>query len=186
MVFSISSLLFLILPYCLWNAEARRYNSVISVKNGGSWGKWGKPQFCSKGYARGFSVKVEADQGLWDDTGLNGIRLYCSNREVIQSTTGPKGKWTKVKICPKGNLVSFSLRVESNQKEGDDTAANNIQFTCQDGSVIARHVTKRGHFGHWSHRCRSASICGIQTKVEAPQMKGDDTALNDVKFFCCR
>uniref|UniRef100_A0A803SVR3 Vitelline membrane outer layer 1 homolog n=1 Tax=Anolis carolinensis TaxID=28377 RepID=A0A803SVR3_ANOCA len=179
-------LVFLILSFCLCNTDARKYNSVISVSNGGFWGEWEKPQFCSKGYAKGFSIKVEGNQGKGDDTGLNGIRLHCTNGEVIQSKSGLQGKWSKIKYCPKGNLVSFSLRVEGNQGKGDDTAANNVQFMCRDGSVIAKHQTNRGRFGHWSRRCHSASICGIQTRVEAPQKQVDDTALNDVKFFCCR
>ncbi|KAH3807614.1 hypothetical protein DPMN_135960 [Dreissena polymorpha] len=39
---------------------------------------------------------------------------------------------------------------------------------------------------NWSNTCPEHSgICGITTKIESPQGLGDDTSLNDVKFFCC-
>lgn len=43
-----------------------------------------------------------------------------------------------------------------------------------------------GTWGASSESCPIGSaICGIQVKMESYQGKGDDTALNDLKFFCC-
>ncbi|VDI46185.1 Hypothetical predicted protein, partial [Mytilus galloprovincialis] len=44
-----------------------------------------------------------------------------------------------------------------------------------------------GSYGEWSDACPvNSAICGIKTKIHSNQGEGvDDTALNDVKFFCC-
>ncbi|XP_032075041.1 vitelline membrane outer layer protein 1-like [Thamnophis elegans] len=183
---SASTVLLLTISCCLGNTEVKSHNYILTVPNGGPWGNWGPSEFCQGGYAIGFALKVEPRQGKGDDTALNGIRLYCDKGNPITSTVGPWGKWTIIQLCKSGHhLVSFSLRVEGPQGNGDDTAANDIQFTCSDCQGIVGYGLLWGDFGPWSHRCPSTGICGIQTKVEKEQGGGDDTALNDVRFYCC-
>ncbi|XP_053167406.1 vitelline membrane outer layer protein 1-like [Hemicordylus capensis] len=187
MALPVNILFSLMLPCCLGAKVARNYKTILTVKNGGPYGVWGAIELCPEGYARGFALKVQEHLGVWyDDTALNGIRLYCTNGKVVESKTGPWGKWTEPKYCPKGNLISFTLRVEEPRGlVADDTIASNVQFTCQGGQVLTGNSHAWGVFGPWSDHCRSSSICGLQTKVESNQGTGDNTALNDVRFFCC-
>ncbi|XP_075433777.1 vitelline membrane outer layer protein 1-like [Ascaphus truei] len=163
----------------------------ISVSNGGELGEWGPVEMCPDGsHARGFSLKVEKFQLFGDDTSLSGIQLHCvssnNNGEYsIQSTEGAWGSWTSPVWCPNGNLIAFRLRVSPPQGDGDDTAANNIIFMCSDKTILEGSGQSWGTYGGWSQSCK-IGICGIRTRVEEYQGKGDDTALNDVKFTCCK
>jgi hypothetical protein len=69
-----------------------------------------------------------------------------------------------------------------------------VKFKCRDfGSVYKSFelASPPGHglygqIGDWSESCPPMSaICGIKTRVEQPLPDGDDTALNDVEFYCC-
>ncbi|XP_053167465.1 vitelline membrane outer layer protein 1-like [Hemicordylus capensis] len=187
MGWSVRTVLFLIISCSLWDTEGRDFKSILLVPNGGQHGDWGLAQFCLNGYARGFSLKVEQTQSCWflcDNTALNGIRLHCDDGSIIESAVAPWGTWTTVQYCLKTKMISFALRVQKPQGTSDDTAANNIQFSCGNESILTGHAGERGSFGAWSNRC-SVGICGIQTRVESSQGLGDDTALNDVRFYCC-
>lgn len=95
------------------------------------------------------------------------------------------GAWSEPLWCPRrGFLVAFSLRVEAPETYGDNTAANNVRFRCSDGTELEGPGLTWGDFGEWSKPCPKG-MCGLQTKVEQPRGLWDDTALNDVRFFCC-
>ncbi|NWI34361.1 VMO1 protein, partial [Sula dactylatra] len=172
-----------LLSLCAPSTGACEYTSVFTVPSGGHWGKWGSQQFCCYGHANGFALRVEPSQFGIDDTALNGICLHSQDDSVIESLVGEWGTWTSFQICPGGYLISFSLRTEKSQGGDDDTASNNIQFRCSDATVLVGDGLLWGRFGPWSKSC---NICGLQTKVEPPQGLQDDTALNNVKFFCCK
>ncbi|XP_075433778.1 vitelline membrane outer layer protein 1-like isoform X2 [Ascaphus truei] len=183
---AVSSLL--LLP--LFSVGQGNSKNVISVSNGGKLGEWGPVEMCPVGFrAFGFSIKLEQFQWFGDDTTLNGIQLHCvssnCNEEYnIQSTEGAWGSWTCSQHCLNGNLFAFRLKVSPPQGDGDDTAANSIMFMCSDKTILEANKLSWGKYGRWSQYCE-LGICGISTRVEEYQGKGDDTALNDVKFTCC-
>uniref|UniRef100_A0A9J8CFW0 Vitelline membrane outer layer protein 1-like n=1 Tax=Cyprinus carpio carpio TaxID=630221 RepID=A0A9J8CFW0_CYPCA len=171
----------------------RHYRSELTVPNGGSWGSWGHREMCPAGtYAAGFSLRVEDPVGpREDDTALNGIRLHCvytpslyHHYSSVQSDVGSWGRWTEIRWCPSGFLKAFQLRVEPSQGNDDDTAANNIMFRCSQGTLHG-DGTNWGDWGTWSQTCEGKGICGLKTRIEVPQGRGDDTSLNDVIMYCC-
>ncbi|XP_040271212.1 vitelline membrane outer layer protein 1 homolog [Bufo bufo] len=164
--------------------------TIISVPNGQTLGSWGPMEVCDRGMeVRGFQLKVHRRQGPLDDTALNGIALYCTRPsssevvKIIRSTEGAFGSWGPTFSCNSGYLKNFSLRVEPRIR-GDNTAANNIKFTCSDGSVLEGNGLTWGYYGPWSSTC-SEGMRGIQVRVQERQgFWRDDVALTDVKFLC--
>uniref|UniRef100_A0AAY5ET11 Vitelline membrane outer layer 1 homolog b n=1 Tax=Electrophorus electricus TaxID=8005 RepID=A0AAY5ET11_ELEEL len=92
------------------------------------------------------------------------------------------GKWTDIKWCKSGMLMSLQLHVEPFQGTWDDTAANNIKFKCSGGEELQGSGTA---WGSWSYTCAGKGVCGIETIVEEPRGLADDTALNDAWLYCC-
>ncbi|XP_062993313.1 vitelline membrane outer layer protein 1 homolog [Elgaria multicarinata webbii] len=146
-------------------------------------------------YATGFSLKVESYKGkAEDDTALNGIRLHCthgshsdkSKAHTVESQSGTWGQWAEPIWCPQGSyLTRFSLRVEQ-PRAGlqDGMGATNIRFACSGRETLEGRGLSWGEYGEWSPPC-TKGLRGIQTKQEP--IRGvlvDDTALNDVRFFC--
>lgn len=185
-----------------------RFETVLTVSNGGPWGIWGPAQFCSNGsYAVGYDMKIERKKLLRDNTALNAIKLICETAGgkvtgEVTSTVGHWGSWVGPARCQTHGrrrmyLTSFDLQVEAPKKGifKDNTAANFVKFKCRDycGKEMPVELVKPpghgfwGTWGNWSAECpHFTTICGIQTKVQKPRgFFHDDTALNDVKFFCC-
>ena len=174
------------------------------------WGVWYSAQFCPKNsYATGYALKYEKSNKGFDKTALNAINLLCTSNKDTNSTiltqiasnwnTRKKreeyetcGEWdSEFKKCASGKrLKQFALRVERPQGTGgDDTAANSLRMSCDNmKSDEYLEETNMDAHGQWSEfkRCPSDMfICGMKVQVELPQGAGDDTALNNVNFFCC-
>ncbi|KAL3881967.1 hypothetical protein ACJMK2_028349 [Sinanodonta woodiana] len=178
---------------------------ALIVHNGEWWGTWHRPEFCPKGsFANGYSMKIEWDQNGGDDTSLNSIKLRCifedgSFAGEVASGQGPWGTWHSLHICPSipgelNLLTSFVLKVEPDQGGGDDTGVSAIKFTCRSTSTGSKDIILNnggddgpfGYYGSWSESCHPGSfICGLRTKIENEQGNGDDTALDDIQFYCC-
>ena len=172
------------------NSAYQSISSEINSRNGnwGNWGNWGNAVFCPRGqYVIGFQTKLESRQGGGDDTALNGIRVRCSGQSMISSSEGPWGNWGEWSYCPnEKKVLGFQIKVESRQGGGDDTATNGVNFLCDDNTSIH---SSEGPWGSWSpyFLCNDGYfMCGIQTQVESPIGKGDDTAMNNLRMYCCK
>ncbi|XP_066475674.1 vitelline membrane outer layer protein 1-like [Tiliqua scincoides] len=118
--------------------------------------------------------------GLW----VADARLYTS---ILTVPNGARwGRWGPAHFCSKGHAVGFQIKIEPFVMESDQTGMNAIALLCDDGETITSTIgPKRGRLGPKSNKCAEGYICGIQTRVQSPQYVEDDTALNDVKMFCC-
>ncbi|XP_062612641.1 vitelline membrane outer layer protein 1 homolog [Saccostrea cucullata] len=185
-------------------AEGRELTATLEVK-GGDWGLWGDVAYCPEGsFADGYKMKIEPRQFWGDDTSLNRVAISCrdavSLEETSEVTPHPHmkafGSWGSKTSCHEGDfLTSFALQVEKPQGKGDDTAANFLKFTCRNTTMGEPYVLAHqpgagywGTYGEWSETCpQGSAICGIQQKIESYQsIWGDDTELNNLRFFCCK
>jgi len=158
-----------------------------------SWGDWKQAVYCNEGtYAIGFAQKVEGNQGRrGDDTALNTVALSCGASsggpltEWVDSHSGHFGSWGSEPVCS-GFVTGVRMRVEGNQGNGDDTAANSVEMSCSDGpSIAADNGGPWGSWTDWSFCGPGEKVCGLRVRVEDPQGGGDDTGMNALELFCC-
>ena len=129
-------------------------------------------------------LNIEQDQGwMDDDTGLNAIRLICSNDDVLQSPNEvSSGDWRK-SVSSSNSIVAVQLKSESKQGAADDTGANGIRFKDCTGEEFR---PGEGPFGSWSDyvSCQTGTvITGFRTRVESLQTFADNTALNQIQYL---
>ena len=70
----------------------------------------------------------------------------------------------------------------------DDVSANCLELMCSVDHLPRNTGTCLENGDTWEPwlRCpEGQGICGLQTTVEAPQGGGDDTALNNIRLYCC-
>ena len=89
------------------------------------------------------------------------------------------------------------MHAEPSLGSGDDTATNGLHVRCRGPGLSGTNIEEvvdegvtfsSSTWGSWSAECPAGmGICSIQTKIESDQGKlGDDTALDDVEFGCCK
>jgi hypothetical protein len=102
----------------------------------GFWGTWGttavsNPYVVSNPFVGG-QMKIEAPQGIDDDTAANTAQLKAMNGvwSTPSANTG-WGSWQAAQSCPAGQAIcGVNTRVEGQQGTGDDTALNGIALAC--------------------------------------------------------
>lgn len=171
------------------NVETKfQYHSEMQSDGLTNYGDWGVPEFCPyPHYAIGYNTKIERPQGRGDDTSLNTIKLICSNGTPLYSSSGDWGDWGSDVYCSSGEKLSgFIMKSEPNQGSGDDTAANSLKMYCTNRELFNHHEGPWGRWGKLFTCPANTSICGLRTQVEPKRGKDiDDTALNNVIFYCC-
>jgi|GEM_PF-5611779 len=164
----------------------------------GHWGTW-YGSYCPAGtYAQAYSLRSEPPQGhKKDDTALNAIKIFCSSREGLSQKElvphpGLWGDWNSAESCdpnPKRFMIDAAMLIEPKLgSKTDDTAANAAKFRCEGGNEIeAPHATSWGNWGAWRSCPANSAICGAGVRIEGKQgSDADDTALNGMRFACCK
>ena len=84
-------------------------------------------------------------------------------------------------------ISGIQLRSESNQKNDDDTAANNIRAKCSDGTILTGDGHSWGSWDGWRYCDPGEAVCAMKTKVEPNQgSRSDDSGLNTAHICCCK
>ncbi|KAI9549844.1 hypothetical protein GHT06_010852 [Daphnia sinensis] len=169
---------------------------VITVTNGEKDGRWGRLETCPTGSrATGYQTqnKFEALFEDVDETGMNMLIIFCDDllKTKISSPAGFLGDWQPIRECPAGSYMkSFRMRVSpagqtTETNTTDNTAINNIRFTCSNGRELRGEGNTGGTWGNYSAECVDG-ICGMETRFRPDGgLLVDNTALNDVRFTCC-
>ncbi|MEE6505922.1 hypothetical protein FKM82_007388 [Ascaphus truei] len=126
-----------------WFADDTSLNGIrlhcVSSKNGkysikstdGDWGSWTSTVWCRTGFLIAFSLRAENRLLHSDDhTAANNIMFKCSDQSVIKGSGNPWGTYGCWSESCRYGICGIQTSVEPNQEDGDDTALNNVQFSC--------------------------------------------------------
>ncbi|KAG7166408.1 Vitelline membrane outer layer protein 1-like 8 [Homarus americanus] len=161
--------LFLALLVCFAAVLGQRDRIVtksLVLDNGMDWGKWGEADYCDDGsFASFMEVKV----------GSLAITESC------------------MRSCSRGFLTGLRAQVLGYQGVVfDDVAVQDIQMECNYGDEIIDGTKTyhnfgipNGNWGTWARCPNGSAICGIETRLEDPNLVTDDTAVDDLSMFCC-
>lgn len=106
------------------------------------WGNWSADFNCPENtFLFAYQMRVEGpsrDRGF-DDTAANGFIMDC--RQLSSSSVVPEGRlefpgdwgdWKDRAVCPEARaIVSIQTRVEDYRRDQDDTALNDVRFSCR-------------------------------------------------------
>ena len=125
----------------------------------GSWGDWNDSTYCTDGgFITGGAVRFESSQGSGDDTAGNDVRMRCTNGDIQAPGGGSSGAWTTAKTCPASTSVcGISVRFESSQGSGDDTALNAVRLACCTNPAPSSRL-----------RVRERTVDGIKARTFSP------------------
>jgi len=98
-------------------------------------GFWGNGASCPEGsFVNGASLKrmpYFSAPATKDNTGLNAMKLKCSDGNEVASAEGPDGVWSSAKSCPEGEVIlGASVRGMALSLGVDNSGINDLTFVC--------------------------------------------------------
>lgn len=117
------------------------------------------------------------------------VAAVTANINITSPPVTDWGLWGRFEKCRSGTYAQgFQLKTEPNQYLNDDTALNAIRLYCGDPFRPDTQVVSstEGDFGSWGtiYTCYPGVLTGFRLRVESYRGEGDDTATNNVRFYC--
>jgi hypothetical protein len=120
-------------------------------------------------------------------------RSHQSGNEWKRIWEGDWGDWTQRVSWSTTDTLFYAcgatIRVESDQGNGDDTSMNGIKFiacSATDWGTQKTFTIHEGGWGGWSREFKCPNegyINGLQVRYE-DKIRGDNTAMNGLRFKC--
>ena len=149
---------------------------------------WSNYKKCPSGKrVIGFQIKVEADAGGGDDTGLNGVNLKCQDGATSGEVTYLWGSWRAWKTCSNNGYV-IEVDVKGTASLGasaDDYGATNMRMKCSEGDILDGGGLSNGQWAGYQGCPAGSFFCGAKAQIESDAGAGDDTTLNRIQMGCC-
>lgn len=115
---------------------------------------------------------------------------YCMESEAITNW----GQWGRWEECNEGEFVyGFSVKVEADKGDGDDTMANGITFVCRnDATGTTKDIMSTvAQWGSWTSRAFCPKIghtqhyvTAVRLLVQPPTPHDDDMATLAAEIRC--
>ena len=170
------------------------YLNILALVPGPSlghttWGLWTEFERCPLlKKITGFRIRVEADVGGGDDTGLNSIQFSCEGVTNTGELKSPFGTWTSWTTCNDDGFVErLDVRgTRSRPGDVDDYGATNVRIECSGGDIQTGGGLSHGDWVGFQGCPTGYYICGARAQIEGFQGGNvDDTALNRIQLGCC-
>nr|XP_053650767.1 vitelline membrane outer layer protein 1 homolog [Cherax quadricarinatus] len=166
----------------------------------GVWGTWSQDMMCQAGsYVYGYSVWYDYYDGSSmtpDDCGVTGVMFLCRTQQETPSKNFSykqliaAGVQKDTVTCSVGNFIQ-DIKIRFAPPKGsklDDDALNNVEFRCQDNTVLNSIGTvtdsSTGTWSNWTSCVPGTVLCGARVMYEALG-QSDNTCCNEILMLCC-
>lgn len=145
--------------------------------------EWGDIELCGEGeHAVALETKFTNCPSTQQWTGLNGIRITCSNGQTLTSSHGSLGSWSKLESKCSSNQNITGFQIKSN-KHLNRHVINGIRLVCFNEKILKSDEANEGVWTKTISCPKGTSVCGLQTQLTADL--ADKTTINNVQLFCC-
>lgn len=175
-------------------------SSILSPQGMPSLGFWSSGAACPSGtFATAVRLKIMKFSAVDDNSGINGLKLRCSDQSEVSTIEGPDGSWGPWSSCD-GSQSIYGFRSEGKAPVpgADNAGVTGLDFECRsaDLSQLSRlslpsltgEESSAQHKGGWSRklRCRPReAVCGVQVNLPNQDTTTDKMGVTNVRFHCC-